>query len=85
MDDYQPLNPKDIERGYFLLSHRGLIKKIILGLAIFVIAIVYLVAILGLVKFIREGSFSTMATSTNQNYTTDSMDVRHNCFNFSLN
>lgn len=68
MDDYQPLNPKDIERGYFLLSHRNLIKKIVIGLVIFVIALIYLVAILGLVRFIREGSFGTMAASTNQNY-----------------
>ena len=68
MDDYQPLNPKDIERGYFLLSHRDLIKKILFGLAVFVVIIIYLVAIFGLIRFIREGSFDSMASNANQNY-----------------
>jgi len=68
MNDYQPLNPKDIERGYFVLTHRPLIKKILIGTGVFLVLLIYALAIWNFIEFIKAGTFSTMAQQANWTY-----------------
>jgi len=63
MNDYQPLSPKELERGYFFLSHKDLLKKIALAWFILVIALIYGLAIFNLIRLFRSPSWSSLATS----------------------
>jgi len=68
MNDYQPLNSQDLEKGYFLLTHRQLIKKIIVGAALLVILIIYTVVVFNFIRFVRTGTFNAMSQAANWTY-----------------
>ena len=61
MDDYKPISQKELERGYFLVTHRLLIKKIILIGAISLLAIFYAFLIFQIINYFRSPSFDTAA------------------------
>ena len=68
MQDYQPLDPKDLERSYFLLTHKDSIKKIfLLILGVFILAI-YLIFVLNFIPFVKAGSLNNLAQSIGQSY-----------------
>jgi len=66
MDDYKPISPAELERGYFLVSHRLLIKKIIFILTILVLVILYGVLIFKTINYFRGSSFSNSALQLQQ-------------------
>lgn len=63
MNDYRPLSPKELEQGYFFLSHRDLFRKIVLALSILLIAAIYAGVILNLVKLFSAPSWNNLAVS----------------------
>lgn len=68
MDDYKPLTPQELDRGYFFLTHRELIKKIIMALVIFVLIILYAFMVFRFINLFQGGSWQNMALQTSQNY-----------------
>lgn len=69
MDDYKPLSQKELERGYFLVTHRLIIKKIAMISGISILAIFYIIIFWQLFAYLRSQSFSEVATSINQSKT----------------
>lgn len=67
MDDYRPISPKELERGYFLVTHRLLIKKIILISVIVLLAIFYAFLIFQAVSYFRAPSFDVSAQNITKN------------------
>jgi hypothetical protein len=66
MDDYKPISQKELERGYFFVSHRLLLKKIIFLLSILVLVIFYGILIFRTVKYFMGSSFSDLALEIQQ-------------------
>lgn len=61
MNDYQPLSPKELERGYFFQTHKEGFKKISLFTFIAVIVVIYGVAIFSLISTVRGAGFNETA------------------------
>lgn len=61
MDDYKPLSQSEIDRAYFFVSHRLLIKKIILIAFAVALAILYIILFFNLINFFRASSFEETA------------------------
>ena len=61
MDEYQPISSEELKRGYFFLTHKDKIRKIVLALAILIIAVVYVVMIFNLIEFLGKSSFERAA------------------------
>ncbi|MDP2812573.1 MAG: hypothetical protein Q8O32_02675 [bacterium] len=51
-----------------MLTHRPLLKKILIGAGIFVVLLIYTLAVWNFIKFIRAGTFNTMAQQANWTY-----------------
>lgn len=66
MDDYRPISQKELERGYFLVTHRLIIKKIALISAIVILIIFYAIIIWQFFNYLRSQSFNQVATSIDQ-------------------
>lgn len=66
MDDYKPISQKELERGYFFVSHRLLLKKIIFLLSLLVLVIFYGILIFRTVKYFMGTSFSDLALEIQQ-------------------
>jgi len=66
MDDYKPISQAELERGYFFVTHRLLIKKIIMVLAIVALAIFYGVLIFKTIRYFMGSSFSDSALQIQQ-------------------
>ncbi|MFA6466286.1 MAG: hypothetical protein WCV71_00280 [Patescibacteria group bacterium] len=67
MDDYKPISQKELERGYFFVTHRLLIKKIIFLLSIFILVVFYGFLIFRSIKYFTGPSFSNLALEIQQN------------------
>lgn len=67
MDDYKPISQKELERGYFFVTHRLLIKKIIFLLSIFILVIFYGFLIFRAIRYFTGPSFSNLALEMQQN------------------
>jgi hypothetical protein len=63
MNDYQPLTPQEVAKGYLWLKYRPLIKKIIFGGGIFLVGGVYVILVLGLIKYFGQTSFEATAAN----------------------
>ena len=61
MDDYKPLTQKDLDRGYFFVTHRKMFFKILYGVGIFVLVILYGYLIFGLVRYFGGGTYERAA------------------------
>lgn len=61
MDEYKPITQKELERGYFFVTHRLLIRKIAFGIAIFILVILYGVLIFNTVNYFRGGGYTESA------------------------
>ena len=61
MDDYKPLKQKELDRGYYFLTHRPMIKKALYGVAIAILALAYLFVISNIIKYVTGTSFNTAA------------------------
>ena len=61
MNDYQPLKQKELDRGYYFLTHRPMIKKTLYGVAIAILALSYLFIIGNIIKYVTGTSFDTTA------------------------
>lgn len=72
MDDYKPVTQQELDRGYFFLTHRPLIRKIIIGVSIFILVILYAFLVWQAVSFFQGGSFQKMAAEMNYNSNWDS-------------
>jgi hypothetical protein len=66
MNDYKPISKAELERGYFLLTHKLLIKKLVFGLIILVFIIFYGVLIFKAITYFRGTGFSTSAMQIQQ-------------------
>jgi len=66
MDDYKPISPKELERGYFFVTHRLLINKILFIASIVILAIFYIFIIFKVVAYISSPGFDSMALEINQ-------------------
>jgi len=63
MDPYQPLKPSQIERAYFVLSHRDKLIKIATIVGILVVVAIYGWLTYSLVNLISAGSYESMAAN----------------------
>ncbi len=61
MDDYQPLTQKELERGYYFLTHRPLFRKALYGVAIAVLALSYILVVNNIIKYVTGTSFNYLA------------------------
>lgn len=66
MENYEPLSPKELERGYFILTHRQAIKQILLVLIGLVIIIVYAISVFNVMKLIQSSGWQSLAISIDQ-------------------
>jgi hypothetical protein len=67
MNDYKPLSSTEIERGYFFLTHKDIIKKGILGAGIFVLVIVYIILLVNVIGFVQKSGWQSMAVGMSEN------------------
>ncbi|MFA6307906.1 MAG: hypothetical protein WC664_03660 [Patescibacteria group bacterium] len=67
MDDYKPISQKELERGYFIVTHRLLINKIVFGLVIFILIILYGALIVMTFNYFRGPSFNASALAIQNN------------------
>lgn len=68
MQDYQPLDPKDLERSYFLLTHRDTIKKIFILLLGLVLLLILTLFTINFISFVRGGTLVNTAYQIGQSY-----------------
>ena len=61
MDDYRPLTQKEIDRGYYFLTHRPMFKKALYGIAIAILALSYILVISNVIKYVTGTSFDYLA------------------------
>ncbi|PWB39105.1 MAG: hypothetical protein C3F02_00595 [Parcubacteria group bacterium] len=66
MNDYQPLTPKELERGYFFLSHKETFRRAGLVLFAVVIVVIYGLVVFNLIKLLQSPGFNQLARSLNQ-------------------
>ncbi len=66
MDDYKPISQKELERGYFFVTHRLLLQKIILAIVILLLAILYVFAVWRGIAYFRGGSFGSLAAQIDE-------------------
>ena len=67
MDDYKPLSQKELERGYYFLTHRPMLMKTMYGVAIVILVLVYLVVVNNVIKYVTGTSFNTLALQMDKN------------------
>lgn len=67
MDDYKPISQKELDRGYFFVTHRLLIKKIIFAVAILILVIFYGALIFRTINYLSGTGFSNSALQIQQN------------------
>ena len=67
MNDYQPLSSKEIERGYFFLTHKDIMKRVIFGVGVFVVVVVYIVLLTTAISFVQKSGWQSMAAGMSQN------------------
>lgn len=63
MDEYTPISQKELERGYFFVTHKNQITKIVYGVAIVILAILYISLIWRVVTYLQSGSFEQQAAN----------------------
>ncbi len=61
MNDYTPLTQKQLERGYFFLTHKVLYRKIAYAISILILVILYISIILGIVNYIKGSDYQSLA------------------------
>jgi len=67
MDDYKPISQEELERGYFFVTHKLIIKKLAFALAIFILVIIYSSLIFKTVSYFRGPGFNASALEIEQN------------------
>ncbi|MFA5127344.1 MAG: hypothetical protein WC465_05120 [Patescibacteria group bacterium] len=67
MPDYQPLTPKELERGYYFLAHRALFIRLFWILGILSLVIIYGILVFNLVKYFRGPTWSELAQNITSN------------------
>lgn len=65
MNDYKPLTKKQLERGYFFLTHKALYRKIVFAISILILIILYIAIILGVINYIKGSSYQNLALNLN--------------------
>lgn len=65
MDEYQPLSTKELERGYYFLTHREQFKKIGLVALLAVVLIIYVVLIINALKLASASSYTEQVAKLN--------------------
>ena len=66
MDDYKPISQEELNRGYFFITHKLLIKKIVFILTILIFVIFYGVLIFKAINYFRGAGFSASARQIQQ-------------------
>jgi hypothetical protein len=66
MDDYKPISQDELNRGYFFVTHKLLIKKIIFIVAILILVIFYGVLIFKTINYFRAPSLEDSALKIQQ-------------------
>ncbi|MBT6691387.1 hypothetical protein HOB10_03585 [Candidatus Parcubacteria bacterium] len=66
MNDYKPLTTKELERGYFFLTHKGALRKMLFGAGIFVVVIVYIILLINAIGFVQKAGWQHMAMGIGQ-------------------
>ncbi len=67
MDNYKPLTDKDLEKGLFFVRHRILFKRILFGIAIFIISIIYIKFLFNLVQYFQSPGYYVLAQEIDYN------------------
>ncbi len=70
MPDYETLTPKELERGYYFLTHRALFVRIFWIVSILLLVFIYAVLVVNLIGYFRGPTWSEMAkgVTTNSNW-----------------
>lgn len=63
MSEYKPFNPKELERGYYFLTHKQQYIRFAYGLGIFVIVIIYSILFYNIFILTRYPSWQAMASN----------------------
>ncbi|MBU1202937.1 hypothetical protein KKH39_02760 [Patescibacteria group bacterium] len=63
MDEYKPISQKELERGYFFVTHRPQIIKVFYGLSILVLAILYIFLAWRVITYLQGGNFEKAAAN----------------------
>lgn len=66
MNDYQPLTPKELESGYFLLSHKETFKRVAFIVAAALTVLVYAAVIFYGIRLLQAPSFDSLAQNISQ-------------------
>lgn len=61
MGNYKPLTEKDLEKGLFFVKHRILLKRILFGIAIFIIAIIYIKFLFNFIQYFQSSNYYVLA------------------------
>lgn len=67
MSDYKPLSPQELQQGYFILSHRSIFQKILLGFFGAIILFLYIYFLVFLIRYIQAPSFTSLAQDIREN------------------
>lgn len=74
MAEYQPLTSKEIEQGYYFLTHRKIFIRLALGVMIFLVFIIYAILLFNFIKSLQMSSWQEIA---NGQQTTNSWSAYH--------
>jgi len=61
MNDYQPIDQKEIERAYFFLTHKALFKKLGLISVVVVTALIYVLLVVNVISIFQRNNFNEIA------------------------
>ena len=67
MEDYKVTTDKELERGLFFIKHKKLFKRIIFGIAIFIIIIIYFKLFFNIVEYFKNPNYYVLAQQINYN------------------